>query len=214
MNTIRLSRVTPHVFADCGVLQSQVWQSEVCFSRGKRYLVEADSGRGKTTFCSYLQGYRHDYDGTICFDDTDIRRFNIAQWTTLRQRHISMLFQEMRLFGELTAMENILLKQRLASSVSVSQVERWLEQLGLADKRHSMAAKLSQGQQQRVALIRALVQPFDFLVVDEPISHLDDDNARQMAQIIDEVIKDNGAALIVTSIGRRLPIDYDQTFKL
>ena len=76
------------------------------------------------------------------------------------------------------------------------------------------AGQLSQGQQQRVALLRSLVQPFDFLVADEPISHLDDTNSYEMAHIIREIIDKNGAGLIVTSIGRDLPFDYDKTLKL
>lgn len=214
MEIIRFSHVVPRVFAEQGKMCSEVWQSELRFERGQRYLVEANSGRGKTTFCSYLQGYRNDYAGEIYFDETNIRQFSTSQWTTLRQRHISMLFQEMRLFGELTAMENVALKNQLTATVDDRQIAQWFEQLGLADKCKTPVAKLSQGQQQRVALIRALSQPFDFLVVDEPISHLDDDNASQMANIIEEAIKSNGAALMVTSIGRRLPIQYDKMYKL
>jgi len=73
---------------------------------------------------------------------------------------------------------------------------------------------MSFGQQQRVALIRALCQPFDFIFVDEPISHLDSVNANIMAEIILAEAKRQGAAIIVTSIGKRLELEYDHVFNL
>ena len=73
---------------------------------------------------------------------------------------------------------------------------------------------MSFGQQQRVAMIRALVQPFDFLMVDEPISHLDDANSRVMADIMMEEATRQGAAVIVTSIGKHMELHYDKVLKL
>jgi ABC-type lipoprotein export system ATPase subunit len=73
---------------------------------------------------------------------------------------------------------------------------------------------MSFGQQQRVAMIRALVQPFDFLMVDEPISHLDDDNSAIMASIMMEEVQRQGAGVIVTSIGKHMEMPYTKTFRL
>ena len=73
---------------------------------------------------------------------------------------------------------------------------------------------LSFGQQQRVALMRALVQPFDFLLADEPISHLDEGNAQIMAELISREAESQGACIITTSIGKHLPLDYDITLQL
>ena len=74
--------------------------------------------------------------------------------------------------------------------------------------------QLSFGQQQRVAMMRALVQPFDFLLADEPISHLDDDNARQMGQLMMEESRMQGAGVIVTSIGKHMDLAYDKVVRL
>lgn len=65
METIRLNNLVPHVFAQSGDLGSAVWQRDVTFHKGHLYLVEAESGKGKSTFCSYLLGYRHDYSGEL-----------------------------------------------------------------------------------------------------------------------------------------------------
>ena len=79
---------------------------------------------------------------------------------------------------------------------------------------HTPAARMSFGQQQRVALIRALAQPFDFLIADEPISHLDDANASVMGQIMMAEAQRQGAGVIVTSIGKHINLQYEKTFKL
>lgn len=214
METIDFKYVIPQVFASREQQDSDVWQQDVRFARGHIYLIEAESGKGKSTFCSYVQGYRNDYSGKILFDNTDTRSLGVAGWTDVRMRHVSCLFQELRLFGELTAMENVEIKNRLTSFKTRQQIEQWFDMLGIPDKMDTKVSRLSFGQQQRVALMRALVQPFDFLLADEPISHLDDSNASIMADIMLQEARQQGAALIITSIGKHMQLPYEQCFKL
>ena len=214
MNTIRFNNVVPQVFSASRQLDSGVWQHDILFEKGKVYLVEADSGKGKSTFCSYIQGYRHDFSGQILFDDTDILRLRSSQWVAIRQRNISLLFQELRLFPELTAMENVEIKNNLTGHKSRRQIEQWFTMLGISDKQDTRVGLMSFGQQQRVAMMRALVQPFDFILADEPISHLDDANAALMADIMMTEARSQGAGVIVTSIGKHMQLDYDQVIKL
>lgn len=75
-------------------------------------------------------------------------------------------------------------------------------------------SKLSFGQQQRVAFIRMLCQPADFMLLDEPMSHLDERNAAVMAGILLEEVRTNGTGVIVTSVGKRFEIEYDKVFSL
>ena len=177
MNTIQFKYVIPQVFASREEQNSDVWQQDITFEKEKVYLIEAESGKGKSTFCSYLIGYRHDYSGQVLFDDIDARGLKVADWTNIRQQHISMLFQELRLFPELTAMENVLIKNNLTGYKTREEIVSWFEMLGIPDKQDVKIGRMSFGQQQRVALMRSLVQPFDFLVADEPVSHLDDQKA-------------------------------------
>ena len=204
----------PHVFEGNADLQSEVWRQNLTFEKDRLYLVEAGSGKGKSTFCSYIVGYRHDYDGKVLFDGHDTAAYSIGQWTEIRQRHVSHLFQELRLFPELTAWENVKIKNDLTGIQSDARLKEWFVMLGIADKTDSVVGRMSFGQQQRVAMIRALTQPFDFLVVDEPISHLDDANAAVMASIMMAEAKRQGAGVIVTSIGKHMKLDYDKTLKL
>jgi len=214
MENIRLENTFPQVFANRSDLQSEVWQHDITFERGKLYLIEAGSGTGKSSLCSFIYGFRQDYQGMISFDGQNIRNFSVGEWTRLRQRSLSLMWQELRLFPELTALENVLIKNRLTGFKKKKDIVQWFEELGIADKTNSPLALMSFGQQQRVAMIRALVQPFDFLMVDEPISHLDDTNARQMADIMMEEATRQGAGVIVTSIGKHVEMNYNQILKL
>lgn len=214
MQTITLTNVLPHVFATRTDLKSEVWQQDVKFDKDKLYLVEAMSGTGKSTLCSYILGYRHDYTGKVMFDTTDTKSISVNEWVNIRQKSISHLFQELRLFPELTALENVLIKNNLTDFKSISEIKEWFERLGIADKLNAKVGRMSFGQQQRVAMMRALVQPFDFILADEPISHLDDTNSAIMADIMMTEAKRQGAGVIVTSIGKHMELDYDKVYRL
>ena len=186
MNTIELQQTLPAVFAGRDSIISDVWHQSLTLKRGEAYLVEAASGTGKSSLCSYIYGYRNDYQGIICFDGKNIRTLSVRDWVEIRKCSISMLFQELRLFTELTAWENVQLKNSLTGFKSKKEIKAWFEQFGIADKWDTPIAKMSFGQQQRVALVRALCQPFDFIFLDEPISHLDEENGRIMSRILVE----------------------------
>ena len=207
METIQLNNTLPRVFAGQNGIHSEVWLKNISFERGKRYLISAESGTGKSSMCSYIYGYRQDYSGTIAFDGQDIRTLTVAQWCDVRQHHIAYLPQDMRLFGELTAMENVELKNRLTNFKSREEIRKLFEILGIADKMDSLASKLSIGQQQRVAIIRTLCQPFDFILLDEPVSHLDDENNRIVARLVIDEAQRQGAGVIATSVGNHLKME-------
>lgn len=214
MNSISLNNTLPNVFLQRTDIQSDIWRQQVSLEKGQTYLVEASSGTGKSSLCSFIIGYRKDYDGKILFDGKDSRDLSTKDWTELRQRHISMLFQELRLFPELTALENVEIKNSLTGFKGRKEIEGWFEALGIADKMQSPVRLMSFGQQQRVAMIRALVQPFDFLLADEPISHLDETNSQVMADIMMEEAHRQGAGIVITSIGKHMDLPYDKILKL
>lgn len=214
METITLNKVLPHVFTHVQGLVSDVWNEEITFHKGHYYLLEANSGKGKSTFCSYLIGYRRDFNGKILFDEQNINALTIKDWEEIRTRHVSYLFQELRLFPELTALENVLIKNNMMHFKTKAQILEWFDELDIADKLNVRIGQMSFGQQQRVALIRSLVQPFDFLLADEPISHLDDNNSNAMAQVLLREATHQGAGVIVTSIGKHLALKYDKVVRL
>lgn len=214
MNHIHLQQTLPQVFADRDTITSQIWHQDIVFSKGKRYLIEAGSGTGKSSLCSYIYGYRRDYQGIINFDERNIRSFSVNEWVDIRKHSLSILFQELRIFPELTALENILLKNRLTNYKKNKEIITLFEAIGIPDKINERAGKLSFGQQQRVAFIRSLCQPFDFIFLDEPISHLDNENSVIMSTLLMEEAGKQGAGVIVTSIGKHPELEYDETFRL
>ena len=215
MESITLQRVLPDAFADDPPPgKSGVWLRETTFRKGEYTLVEAASGTGKSSLCSYVYGYRNDYQGIINFDERNIRSLSVNDWTDIRKHSLSILFQELRIFPELTAIENIQLKNRLTNFKKRKEVLTLFEAIGIADKVNEKAGKLSFGQQQRVAFIRSLCQPFDFIFLDEPISHLDNENGTIMGRLLTEEASRQGAGIIVTSIGKHLELDYDEIYQL
>ena len=214
METIKLINTLPRVFAGHDGIHSEVWLQDVTLERGQRYLISAESGTGKSSMCSYIYGYRQDYSGDIAFDGQNIRSLTVAQWCEIRQRHIAYLPQDMRLFGEITALENVELKNRLTNHKSPVEIRRLFEALGIADKMDSLASKLSIGQQQRVAIIRTLCQPCDFILLDEPVSHLDEENNRLVARLITDEAQRQGAGVIATSVGYHLKMEGAKTISL
>lgn len=218
MNEIRLHNLLPNVFigteADRKDGTSDIWRKDLILEKERLYLIEAHSGTGKSSLCSFIYGYRTDYQGQILFGERNVTKLNIRQWMEIRQRHISILWQDLRLFPELTAMENITIKNQLTMHQTTKQIDEWFDRLGIADRKDYKVGNMSFGQQQRVAMIRALCQPFDFLFADEPISHLDDDNSCIMGKIMTEEARRQGASVIVTSIGKHIYLDYDRRLKI
>ena len=214
MRTIALQQTLPAVFADKDRIVSDVWHQQLELVKGEKVLIEAASGTGKSSLCSFVYGYRNDYQGIICFDGKNIRSMNVSDWVEIRKTSLSMLFQELRLFPELTSWENVQIKNSLTGFKSKKEIKQWFEALGIAEKWNTPLGMLSFGQQQRVAMIRALCQPFDFIFLDEPVSHLDEGNGRIMASLLTEEVERQGAGVVVTSIGKHLELDYHKTWKL
>ena len=212
ISNISLKNVLPRVFAgserELPVKDSQVWLRELDFTAPNSYLIEAESGTGKSSLCSYIYGNRHDYSGEILFDGEKIRTFSISQWCELRTRAIALLPQEMRLFPELTVKENILIKNRLTDFKTESEILEMLRRLEISEKTNQLVSRLSVGQQQRVAIVRALCQPFDFLILDEPVSHLDERNNTIVSSLIADEVKSQSASIIATSVGNKISLPF------
>jgi len=211
---ITLDKIKPTPLAQEAIQASAMWDKECNFKKGKYYLVKAPSGTGKTTLIHLLYGMRNDYQGTLSIDGKNTRSFDVDDWSALRQQKISIVFQDLRLFGKLSARENIQLKWNLGSEVTQEEIDKMAQTLGVSNIMDKPCNILSYGQQQRIAIIRALCQPFDFLLLDEPFSHLDLDNIRIATEVIEGIVKKNNAALILVSLGQPFYFDYDAEIEL
>ena len=214
MQTITLVDVLPRVFADDSIPSSEVWRGDLSLRKGDVCRAEAASGGGKSSMCSFLFGAREDYLGRILFDGRDIRTLSMDEWLATRRTSLAYLPQELSLFSGLTAMENIRLKNDLTRHVPESRTGERMERLGIADRRDWPAGRMSVGQQQRVAIIRSLCQPFDFILLDEPVSHLDPANNDVAAALVAEEAARQGAGVISTSVGNHLHLNYNRRLRL
>ncbi len=198
---IDFKNVIPIPLADTPLSPDTCWKKETILDSQNNYLVEAPSGTGKSTLINIIYGTRPDYEGTVLLDGKDIKDFSIAHWTNLRQTFFSAVFQELRLFPQLTAIENIRIKNNLCATLKEEEIIFMAEQLDVAHRLNQKCGTLSLGQQQRIAIIRALAQPFKFILLDEPFSHLDEANSRKASALISNACQKNQAGLLLTSLG-------------
>ena len=211
---IEFNKLTPHPLDGVTHLNTPIWGNIVSIDSNNKYKVDAPSGRGKSTFIHLLYGLRNDYNGAIFFDGKNIQQFSNDQWASIRQINISIIFQDLRLFPELTAMENIELKFELKNKISKEKILNYIELLKISHVINKPAKFLSYGERQRVAIIRAMVQPFSLLLMDEPFSHLDHANAQVAANIILKECEERNAGYIFTSLGGESFFKVDQTIHL
>lgn len=204
MNTIQLKNALPDVFSEIKDIKSDIWRKDVTFEKGKTYLIKAESGLGKSSLCSYIYGYRGDFSGNIFFDEAEVKNIKRKKWDNIRSKHLSLLFQELRLFPELTALENIRLKNNLTHHKTESEINSMFDRL----------AKRADNCDTLLLSPRHFSYWLVFLILDEPISHLDDNNAKIITELIHEEVRAQHAGLIVTSIGKDLPMDYSQILSL
>ena len=209
---IEFDKLIPHPLPERIVKSSPVWRNDVTIEPQSKVLFSAQSGMGKSTLLHILYGLRQDYSGEAKIEGKSLRGFSLTDWETIRRERISLQFQDLRLFPNLTARDNLnLLPMIHPSAPSLEEMSERLEMTPFLDQ---SLATLSQGQRQRMALVRALRKPFQLLMLDEPFSHLDEGNQVNACSLIEEVVRGNQAGLLVSSLGSTPPIAFDQRFEL
>ena len=211
---IQLSNLLPTPLKGQELGDSNIWLKEVTLSEGSSYLIKAASGKGKTTLLSILYGIRHDYEGSVSLNGKLLASHSTSEWSELRQNTLSMVFQDLLLFPELTVMENLLIKNQLTTHKTQEEIILLLARLGMEDFETQKVGLLSLGQQQRIAIIRALCQPFKLLLLDEPFSHLDAKNVEVIRELIEEEIATNQATLIISTLEDEEGFSYNQIFSV
>ena len=213
--TIRFQKMIPLPMLEQDTSGSEVWEADsLLLEQGISYVVEAPSGRGKTSLLSVIYGIRTDYQGLVSIDDRDLVSFSSLEWSQIRKGKLSFIFQGLELFDDLTALENIRLKNKITAYHTDERIMEMAMMLGIDPFLNRKAGILSFGQQQRVAIIRALCQPFDFLLADECFSHMDRDNSLTAYQLIRSECEARNAGLILTSLNETGLPNTDVSLKL
>ena len=198
---IVFDNVMPEPLASIKHSDESIWGRHVEFHSGEKILLNASSGKGKSTFTLSAVGLRSDYAGTITYNGKDIKTYTPDDWAEIRQRRIAVVFQDLQLFPDLTVRENLLLKNDLFHVYTETQLMELLDRMGIRNKWEQRCGLLSMGQQQRVAILRSLAQPFHWLIMDEPFSHLDADNTNICLELIHQRCNEQGAGFILTTLG-------------
>jgi ABC-type lipoprotein export system ATPase subunit len=211
---IILDALMPIPLASIQHSSDSIWGQKNVLESKRHILLNASSGKGKSTFTMMLVGLRNDYSGRILFDDRDIQTLSADLWKEIRQKRMAVVFQDLQLFPNLSVAENLVLKNRLTDYYTEQEICQMLQQLEIDDKWSQRCGLLSMGQQQRVAIIRSLCQPFEWLLMDEPFSHLDAENSRRAMQMVNERCENAQAGFVLTTLGDKNGIRYDQELML
>ena len=189
-------------FADCVV------------NKGDRVVLLGPSGSGKTTLLSVLAGLLRPTSGTVMVEGQDLYTVSARQRDRLRGRRFGFVFQTLHLLPSLTLRQNIALAGDLTGRADQARLDHLLNTLGLADKAHRKPDALSQGEQQRAAIARAVLNRPAIIVADEPTSALDDGNAKKVIDLLQAQAAETGAALLIATHDNRITGRFENIITL
>ncbi len=192
-----LDNIIPTYLESEKIAESEVWGKKLEIARGEKIQVIASSGRGKTSLVHFLYGMRNDYKGKLLFNNKEISRLSIDEISSIRAREISIIFQDLRLFSEHTSEQNINVKRDLAPFHVPERYSDMASRLGIKSKFTQLSKHCSYGEQQRTAIVRALQQPFELILMDEPFSNLDEANREKAMKLISEEVAARQATAIL-----------------
>lgn len=171
--------------------------------QGEALLLDGPSGSGKTTVLHMISGLLSADSGSIYFAGEDVSKLPTAQRDVWRADNVGYIFQRLNLLDELNALENILLPQCWRKENNKQDLRQralvLLEQVGLAQKAACFPGELSIGEQQRVAVVRALVHKPKLLLADEPTASLDLENGKVVLGLLRELCRENNVALLLST---------------
>lgn len=199
---IQLQQIVPTYFEKDKIRGSEIWGQEILFTKGEHVHIIAPSGSGKTSLVHFIYGLRKDYEGSVFYEMENIRNLTPETFSAYRQKNISVIFQDLRLFSDQTVRQNLELKRQLNPYHPPEKIEAMAGRLGIESKLNNLAKTCSYGEQQRIAIIRSLMQPFDFLLLDEPFSNLDDANRLKAFELIKEECEHRKASMIFADLKR------------
>ena len=197
---IELKKLSPVYLEKEKIENSQIWEQELIFKKGEKVQIIAPSGSGKTSFIHFLYRLRGDYSGEILFDNANLRNMDADTVAHYRAESISIQFQDLRLFPSHSGLQNIKVKQQLRPFDTGLSIDEMAARLGVENKLAQNASLCSYGEQQRIALVRALQQPFDFILLDEPFGHLDETNRHKAMQLIEEQAALRNAGILLADL--------------
>lgn len=168
-------------------------------------LVLGDSGVGKTTLLHILAGILKPKRGTVQVHNQDLYSLSSNHLDKFRGEHIGLVFQKPHFVQSISAIENLILAQKLAGTkVDNGRIKKLLDQLNIHHRAASLTKQMSQGEQQRLSIARALINNPKVILADEPTSALDDNNCKEVTNLLSQQAQLAGAALVIVTHDNRL----------
>jgi ABC-type lipoprotein export system ATPase subunit len=199
---LAIRHLLPTYFNESITQTSEIWGKELVFEKGELIKIVAPSGSGKSSLINFLYGTRNDYNGTISYSNKNSNQFSVEELARYRRDHISIVFQDMKLFPDQTVQENLEIKRQLNPYHPAEKIKEMAERLGIRERLSYKCSTCSYGEQQRIAIIRSLLQPYDILLLDEPFSHLDKNNSEKAMQLMLEESRARNATIIFADLER------------
>ena len=184
-------------------------------TKGEHLFIKGPSGCGKSTLLGLLTGINTTSSGQLRVLGQDLNQMKGSQRDKFRADHIGYIFQQFNLLPELTALNNVALPLKLRGDKhAITKAMAWLEKVGLAHRKNHKPGELSGGEQQGVAIARALVFEPNFIFADEPTGNLDQKSATEIADILFACCQENNAGLVVVTHSNVLASRAQHTFLL
>ena len=180
---------------------------------GKSLAIVGPSGSGKSTLLTIIAGLDRPTSGKVIIDNTDLGVLNEKELTKFRQNNISIVFQDFHLFPHLTAIENIKLPLEIGGNKDcLETAQTILKQVGLSHRANHCPSQLSGGENQRVAIGRALITKPKILLADEPSGSLDTKTGEQVMDLLFNLVQSHKTNLILITHNAELASRCDQKF--
>ena len=209
-----LDNINPRTIEAKDITNSNIWGRNLIFNSKKNYLIRSVSGKGKSTLINYLSGLRNDFDGQLIIGEIKSSELSLDNWIEKRKTEIALVNQDLKLISSLSVIENLFLKNELTNHVNDETIYQYLKELGIFDLKNKKCNQLSVGQQQRVAIVRSLLQPFGWLLLDEPFSNLDENNQINALNLVIKVAENQNAGVILTTLDTNQEIPHFKSIDL
>jgi len=177
---------------------------DIICKAGDTFLILGQSGVGKTTLLHILGGLLRPTKGSVSIDGKNMYDISASKMDAYRGHYIGIIFQQAHFVQALTVKENLLLAQQMGGTSDKNKIEELLSSLNIDHKADKYPENLSQGEKQRAAIARALVNNPKIILADEPTSALDDNNCNEVVQLLEQQAKEANAALIIVTHDNRL----------
>ena len=187
---------------------------DIDMSKTNQLLIIGQSGSGKTSLLNAIGGLQKPSAGKVWINETDIYQLSSKKLDFFRGRNIGFVFQQPHFITSLDVESNLKFAQYFVGKKDVMVIHKLLDQVGLLHRKKSRIHELSEGEKQRISIIRAVINSPSIILADEPTSALDDNSCEKILELINSIAVENNAKLIIVTHDQRLKDKYGQKLNL